>query len=66
MKSHRPIPLPDTASQESKKSTNQMHKQSQNNNQQLNTNNDYQKITVKSEQLNANNIWHNPTRLRPP
>lgn len=69
MKSHRPIPSTDTTAQESKKSNNhQVHKQSHNQGNTISQLYDYQKISIKNQALNssANNIWHNPTRLRPP
>lgn len=74
MKSHRPIPSPDTVGQESKKSNNHhQHKQSHNQDQSnssslLSHGHDYRQKISTSDTVNpsANNIWHNPTRLRPP
>ncbi|XP_063991092.1 mucin-12 isoform X2 [Diachasmimorpha longicaudata] len=74
MKSHRPIPSLDSTGPESKKLNNhqqkQSHSQDQSNSSSLVSHgHDYrQKISTTSDIVNpnANNIWHNPTRLRPP
>ncbi|XP_015589246.2 uncharacterized protein LOC107264937, partial [Cephus cinctus] len=79
MKSHRPMPSPDSTGQESKRPTQQsnaqqQHQQQQQQQQQSNTSTqaqDYQQQistgnNADSNAHNATHLWHNPTRLRPP
>ncbi|XP_046741243.1 uncharacterized protein LOC124408381 isoform X3 [Diprion similis] len=74
MKSHRPIPSPDSMAQESKRSAAAVQQQNNQQQQQSKQSQDYQYTTTLTATTNsdsnalncANHLWHNPARLRPP
>ncbi|KAK0073588.1 hypothetical protein PV325_009519, partial [Microctonus aethiopoides] len=77
MKSHRPMPTHDSTDskkqnvqqQTTKQLRIQQQQQQQQNISSINTTDCQHKITSNSETMgnsNLNNLWHNPTRLRPP
>ncbi|XP_068991553.1 zinc finger protein 541 isoform X6 [Neodiprion pinetum] len=74
MKSHRPIPSPDSMAQESKRSAAAVQQQNNQQQQQSKQSQDYQYTTTLTATTNsdsnalnsATHLWHNPTRLRPP
>ncbi|KAK0169286.1 hypothetical protein PV327_011665 [Microctonus hyperodae] len=76
MKSHRPMPTHDSTDskkqnvqQQTTKQLRIQQQQQQQNTSSINTTDCQHKITSNSETMgnsNVNNLWHNPTRLRPP